>query len=135
VVVAGDFWGRADFGTGPLTAVTNQFGTTLDMFVAKYSSSGTPIWSRRMGGGGTDTVTGVAVDGNGDVALTGYFQAQADLGGGLIGVAASGFHTAVAKYASANGAVVWVEPDFPRTADNYGYGIAVDASKHVIVVG
>jgi len=51
IVVAGDFWGRADFGTGPLTAATNQFGTTLDMFVAKYSSSGTPIWSRRMGGG------------------------------------------------------------------------------------
>jgi len=43
IAVAGDFWGTADFGTGALVAATNQYGTTLDMFVAKYSSSGTPI--------------------------------------------------------------------------------------------
>ena len=135
VVVAGDFWGRADFGTGPLTAVTNQFGTTLDMFVAKYSSSGTPIWSRSMGGGATDTVAGVTVDGNGDVVLTGYFQNTADLGGGtLTSGPLGGFSSVVAKYASANGAFQWAK-NFPATADNYGTGIAVDASNNILMAG
>src|SRR5207244_2972967 len=66
LIVAGYFSGTVNFGSGALTSAGGQ-----DIFVAKYSPSGTCLWAARFGGSGDDEALGVAVDSsNGDVAVT-----------------------------------------------------------------
>jgi hypothetical protein len=49
VVIAGTFQGTENFGTGPLVSAGSW-----DIYVAKYSVSGAPVWSRRFGGAGDE---------------------------------------------------------------------------------
>ena len=134
VVVAGQYQGIVDFGTGPVTSYTNPgSGPTVDAFVAKYSASGTPVWSRSMGGDASDAATGVAVDFSGSVVVTG-FQAStsADYGGGTLGTH-GGSDIFVAKYASTGG-YVWAKT-IGGTGSDAGTGVAVDGSGNVLVTG
>src|SRR5438067_2171834 len=111
VLVTGKFSGTVDFGTGPLTSAGAD-----DVFLAKYTAAGDPVWSKAFGGAMSDVGNGVAVD----------------LGGGW---ARSFAHkdVFVAKYSPA-GAYLW-----SRLAggiyDDAGRGIAVDASGQVAVTG
>jgi hypothetical protein len=43
---------------------------------------GSPLWSKRFGGASSDQALGVAVEGNGSVAVTGVFSGTVDFGGG-----------------------------------------------------
>jgi len=69
----------ANFGLGPLYSA---FGSA-DVFVAKYTGGGTPLWAESLGGADTDEGDGVAVDGHG-VVVTGRFGSTVDFGGGAI---------------------------------------------------
>ena len=51
----------------------------VDVFVAKYSSSGNPEWLRRVGGGGSDGGFSIAVDADGGVFVCGYTSANVSL--------------------------------------------------------
>jgi len=134
VVVAGQYQGIVDFGTGPVTSYTNPgSGPTVDAFVAKYSASGTPVWSRSMGGDASDAATSVAVDSSGNVAVTGYqASTSADYGGGTLGTH-GGSDIFVAKYASTGG-YVWAKT-IGGTGSDAGTGVAVDGSGNVFVTG
>ena len=52
--------------------------------MARYSSSGTHSWSKRWGSTNADSATSVAIDGLGNVAVTGAFTNDVDFGGGPI---------------------------------------------------
>src|SRR5207247_2232791 len=71
VVVTGYFKQTVNFGTGPLTAAGTYLG---DVFVAKYSASGAPLWVKQVGSSGFDKGTAIAVDGASNVLVTGYFN-------------------------------------------------------------
>lgn len=78
VLAAGS--GAMDFGGGPLVAAGDQ-----DVFIAKLNGNGEHVWSRRYGSpGGTAEGTSVAVDGGGNVILTGAFTGQINFGGGML---------------------------------------------------
>src|SRR3989442_12049361 len=91
VLVTGKFSGTIDFGTGPLTSA----GAT-DIFLAKYSAAGDPIWSKAFGGALNDSGNGVAVDSGGNVVLIGTASGGAGFCGGA--PLAHRFHTAVAEF-------------------------------------
>ena len=76
VLVTGYFVGTVDFGGGSLTSAG------LDIFAAKYSSSGAYIWAKRFGGSSSDSGNTIAVDNIGNVLVGGYFQDTIDFGGG-----------------------------------------------------
>lgn len=59
-----------NFGTGNLT---NASSGTQDLFVVKYTSAGTAVWSARSGGSLDDPGTGIAVSKN-NVYVTGAFN-------------------------------------------------------------
>ncbi len=59
-------------GTTTLTN-TDATGTTEDIFVAKYSPSGTAIWAKSIGGTLDDWAMGITVPASGDVYITGTF--------------------------------------------------------------
>ena len=127
VVVTGQLEGRADLGGAVLTSSGDK-----DVFIAKYSSSGTYLWSQRLGATGSDVGNGIGVDTSGNVLVIGQFQGTVDFGGGAL-ISAGGSDIFVAKYSS-SGAHLWSKR-FGGTGNESGNGIAVDGGGNVVVTG
>src|SRR5262249_45465456 len=80
IVHVGGTSGKPDFGAGVLPAAGS-----LDIYVAKVDPSGATLWAKDLGAAGQSTCTrGVAIDGAGDVFITGIFKGSFDWGGGPI---------------------------------------------------
>ena len=129
IAMAGYFQNSVNFGTGTLSSAGNG-----DIFVAKYSTQGTPLWSRRAGGAQDDRAKAVAVDGSGNVLVTGLFYGTIDLGGGAVSSAPNAVNCFVAKY-SPTGAHLWSKRLSSALGLDEGMGIAVDSSGNVLVAG
>lgn len=93
VLVTGYFAGSVDFGNGALVAAP---GGETDMLAVKLSAAGDPIWSRRFGDGAAQLGRSIAVDGRGNLFLTGDTEGNIDFGGGAL-TAAGGKDTFLAK--------------------------------------
>ena len=136
VVITGYFMGTVDFGGGPLTSVLASpvLGPSKDVFLAKYSASGTHLWSRQIGANADDQGNSVVVDSNGDVVVTGSCANSVDFGNGNLTSSFGGYDIFVAKYSGVDGSLLWAKR-FGGIYDDYGYGVAVDSSDNVIVTG
>jgi hypothetical protein len=80
VFLAGIFDGTIDFGLGPMTAMG-----TGSIYLAKWSPSGTPLWSKHYDSGFSAIafpVVALATDSAGHLLLTGNFNGTADFGDG-----------------------------------------------------
>lgn len=128
VVVAGSFTGTVDFGGGALVSDDGS----ADIFVAKFSASGTHTWSRRFGDGGTDLCRFVAVDASGNVFAIGEFEGAVDFGGGAR-ASAGGSDAFVAMF-DADGTHRWSRR-LGDADDDYGVSVAVDGRDRVIATG
>ncbi len=127
IVVAGWFAGTVNFGGSNLSSISGA-----DVFVAKFEADGDHVWSQRFGGLGDQRLESVAVDGSGNVALTGYYDGTVDFGGGqLVSVANNDIFLAKLN---AGGAHVWSER-FGSSNNQWGESVAVDASGNVIATG
>ncbi len=91
-LLIGDFAGAVDFGGGALTSA----GQT-DVFVAKLDSAGAFVWAKRFGDNQAQNGRGIAVDGAGNVFITGSFASKIDFGGGAL-TTAGGTDVFVAKF-------------------------------------
>jgi hypothetical protein len=127
VFVTGYFSGTVDFGGGNLVSAG-----LWDIFLAKYDASGNHLWSRRFGSAAYEYAYSVAVDGSGNVFVTGYFSGTVDFGGGNL-VSAGGWDIFLAKY-DASGNHLWSQ-HFGSTDDDEGYSVAVDGSENVFATG
>ncbi|HEX9148549.1 MAG TPA: hypothetical protein VF958_05230, partial [Thermoanaerobaculia bacterium] len=127
VAVSGYFSGSADFGSGVLTSAGGS-----DAFVAKYSSNGAPVWSRRFGGTGTDRALGIGADGSNNLVLTGYFCATVDFGGGPL--TSAGLADAFLVKYSSTGGHVWSKR-FGGTSSDVPLGIAVADGGNIAMTG
>jgi hypothetical protein len=128
VLVGGMLYQTSNFGGANLASAGSA-----DVFVVKLSPDGSHIWSRRGGGSGEDFVFGLAVDGNGNPAITGHSTATADFGGGNLS-GAGGKDIFVAHYAGANGTHNWSRR-VGGSANDVGRGISIDAAGDVVVTG
>lgn len=79
VTVAGSFQGSTDFGAGMVTSAGND-----DAFVASYSATGAPRWSRVIGGSQDETAKAVASDAAGNIVAGGSFRGTVNFGKGPI---------------------------------------------------
>ncbi|WP_437639262.1 SBBP repeat-containing protein [Sorangium sp. So ce854] len=75
VIVAGGFRGEAALAGGPVESAGSD-----DVFVAKLDPQGGYRWSHRFGGPGADRATGVAVDRERQVFVTGAFTGKVRFG-------------------------------------------------------
>jgi len=126
VYVTGVFEDTVDFGGGSLSSAGKS-----DIFVARYSATGTHLWSRAFGAGNMDFGFAVTADIDG-VFVTGAFQDTVDFGGGPL-ASEGGWETFVARYDSA-GVHVWSRR-FGDAAFQVGRGIATGLDGSAIVVG
>jgi hypothetical protein len=117
---------QASFGGGP-----------RDAFVATLNASGTAlVYSTYLGGSSDDYGTGIAVDAEGSAYATGYTGStnfptanayQAVFGGGT--------EDAFVTKLSATGSALAYSTYLGGSAEDDGYGIAVDASREACIVG
>jgi Beta-propeller repeat len=75
--VTGYFSGTATFGGNQILP---SAGSSVDIFVAKYDTSGALQWVKSAGGSGSDYGRGIAVDATGNSYVTGFFSNYATFG-------------------------------------------------------
>jgi len=130
------------YNTGGTTGATLAFTGGFDVFLAKYSSTGSVLWAARITGTTTsqDIGYGVATDSSGNVFVTGYYGAALTLynSSGVSNASLAftgGSDVFLAKYDS-NGAVLWAARIAGTTTSaDYGQAVATDSSGNVFVTG
>ena len=137
------------FGGIGLNSASTRTANNYDVFVVKYSAVGVYQWAQAAGGTGDDEGTGVALDGNGDVLLTGYVTNKAisttnytsayavqfgGIGLNSANVSIRGNQDVfVAKYSGA-GVYRWAVTG-GGTNTNVGYAVTADSNSNVFVTG
>jgi hypothetical protein len=89
IYYTGTFAGTVDFdpGDGITNLSSSRFslsgGSDDDIFISKLDSSGNFLWAKRIGSTGEDRGQAIAVDINGNVYSTGYFNGNVDFDPGV----------------------------------------------------
>jgi hypothetical protein len=129
LLVAGGLSAGARFEGTPLP---NEGG--YDGFVAKLSGDdGHPLWVRSFGGAGDALCRSVAVDGAGNVFVTGFFTGEVNLGLGLARSAGAN-DTFLVKLSGEEGTTQWAHALGGKGGD-IGRSVAVDAQGTVLLTG
>lgn len=91
VYVTGNYGGTVDFDPGPSTASHTNPGGNANAFIVKLSSAGAFAWADTFDGKSGDWITGLGVDGSGNVYATGlFYDADFDPGPGGVDTLSSG---------------------------------------------
>lgn len=105
--ITGRFQGTVDFDPSASTANLTSSLFNTDIFIAKYTSSGTYLCAGKMGGTGNETGYGITVDGSGNTFVTGSFAsapADFDPGAGTANLTTAGGNDIFfAKYSQCSG--------------------------------
>jgi Beta-propeller repeat len=125
--ITGDHEGPIDFGGG---ALPNDFGPNV--FVTKLSSMGAHVWSKSYGDDDSQHAKGLAVDGKGQVVVTGTIAGSMDFGKVKL-TSLGSLDVFVAKIDSL-GCAVWAK-DFGNPMYQSSSATAVDAMGNVLVTG
>ncbi len=126
--VCGSFMSSITFGSTTLTSAGNT-----DMFVAKYNSSGNPVWATSVGGSSYEGASAVSTDGGGNFYLTGYFQSPSVTFGSNTLTLIGGSDLFVTKYSSAGNAL-WATSAGGSGNDQVN-GLALDGSGSSHLIG
>jgi Beta-propeller repeat len=144
VYVSGSYTGTTAFGSTTLTS----WSGTQDAFVWKLDAGGSSVWAGSMGSNGTDYAKGIALDGSGNLLVTGGWGAGSSTAsqnnnfnpnsGTTIKLTNhGGFDIYIAKLAPAtNGglALSWAK-DIGSYGDDWGQGVAVDGAGNIYTTG
>jgi outer membrane protein assembly factor BamB len=118
-VVIGSFNASLDFGAGQLRGESRG-----DIFVLKLDANGKPMFAKRIGGEGKDDPRGVAVDGRGNIFVSGTLQRGSEWT----------FDAAVIKL-DPQGNELWRRSFTETTSYSDARPIAVDAFGNVVLAG
>ena len=132
IVLVGDFSGSIDFGGGALVAQKPPGIITTDVFVAKFAPDSTPLWSSQYGDANNQSVSGVAIDSESNIVVTGAFAGEVDFGGEAL-VSAGGTDIFVARFDKL-GALLW-SARFGDAANQVARGVAFDSSNNAFLAG
>ncbi len=127
VLLSGYVRGGVDFGGGTLAGGDNH-----DAFIAKLDSSGGHLWSKRFGDFAEQNVWDIAVDGAGNVTITGDFMGSVDFGGGALS-SAGDRDVYLARFDS-NGEHLWSKR-FGDSMAQRGLALDVDAAGRTLLIG
>jgi uncharacterized protein (DUF2249 family) len=138
--MTGNFALTVDFDPGAGTQNLTSVGTSADIFLAKYNTSGTYVYARATGGAGVDVGHAVALDAGANIHIGGVFHSTADFdpGAGIAnlfaGTTTSAFLlnlTAAGDYVSAILMGGYNNPVLP----DHGRAVKTDASGNIYSTG
>lgn len=136
IVVGGSFSKSVRLGKKPGEHVISGSSADLDLFVAKLSPAGDPLWEKAFGDLGDQETKGLAVDASGNIALTGDVQYDPaaiglDFGTGLLGAPSDGGMDIGADYFIAKldpqGKGLWAKRIY-GVFEQHGMSVALDRS-------
>ncbi len=136
VCITGSFRGSADFDPSGATANLNSAGSE-DVFVAKYSASGTFVWAKRIGGTGSDVATVLHIDNDDNIVISGTFSGTADFDPNTPVfnlTSAGGSDLFLAKYTT-NGTFLWAGRIGGTGSADEGNSICTDNLGNIYVGG
>lgn len=84
VILGGNFAGTVECGSDVLTSAGS-----FDIYITKFTSTGTHLWSESFGDASTQGISGVAAGSAGAVFVTGALEGTVDFGGGALTSAGS----------------------------------------------
>lgn len=128
VFLTGVFAGTADLGDGAVSSA----GGSRDAYVTSFDAAGVHRWKKIFGGSESDTAYGVAVDGDGNVTLTGEYDGTSDFGGGS--VTSKGRSDVFVVSVDSAGAYRW-QKTLGGTYFDAANAIAADSGGNVYVAG
>ncbi len=99
-------------------------GSQEDILVKKLNSGGVEQWSRTLGGDGDDAAYAVGIDSGGNVVVAGYSSSYSY----------GGYDAVFYKLKGLDGTTL-VSNHFGGSSDDMAYGLAVDSSDNVYLVG
>lgn len=129
------FTGSSNFPTA--NSIDGSFNGSSDAFVSKINASGTSLlYSTYLGGSSSDYGTGIAIDSDNNVYVTGEttssnFPTENAIYGSKTGLYRDAFVTKIA----ASGASLSYSTYLGGSDDDVGYGIAVDGDGNAYVTG
>lgn len=108
ILIVGGFSGTVDFDPTGASGTLSASGSS-DGFVCRLSASGVLEWAKHIGGVGADNVTGVKVDVNDEVVLSGWYEATVDFdpGPGSFNLLSEGYSDFFIARWSAGGELLW----------------------------
>ncbi|PKN44389.1 MAG: hypothetical protein CVU59_11740 [Deltaproteobacteria bacterium HGW-Deltaproteobacteria-17] len=115
----------AGYANGALDG--NPYLGASDCVLIKYNTYGTRQWTRQWGSTGSETAMSVAVDGSGNVYVTG------DTSGAMDGGNLGGTDVFLTKYNS-DGTLLWTR-QWGSAGSEYSYGVKTDGTGNVFVSG
>jgi len=132
IYITGDFESSITFDTTTLVA-TNLSST--DVFIAKYSASGSVLWAKKADGNGFDFGNNITVDASGNVYLTGSFSGDYITFNTttLTNNAPGSDNVFVVKF-DTSGNVIWADKSI-GLSQVAGFGIHADENGNVYVTG
>lgn len=126
---------------GLITGAAGTYGGGADIVVAKIDAvTGNVLWGKQFGGTGDQKCMGVAVDGNGDVFITGTNKGALDFGGSTTALPAGSPNGElfVAKLGGSDGVALVAKTWGTGNGDAYGYQtltLATDGANNVYLGG
>jgi hypothetical protein len=135
IYVPGYFWGEVDFDPGTGVDIHTAIGES-DAFLSKFDSNGNFVWAKTWGGPSTEYPFGIAVDGSGNIYVTGNFWDEVDFdpGDDVDNHASNGWADAFLSKFDSNGNFMWAKT-WGGGKDDGAYNVAVDGSGNVLVTG
>ena len=135
IYLTGLYAGTVDFdpGSGTSNLTSAGFG---DIFVLKLDAGGNFVWAKSMGGTSGENGFDIAVDGNGHVITTGFFDGTADFdpGAGTSNLTSAGQSDIFLSKLDTNGNFLWARQvggtDFDR-----GFEVTVDGNGNIYLAG
>ncbi len=128
----GTFENTVDLGNNNLMTSTGS----SDIYIGKYNTKGVCQWGTKIGGKGSENVSGIYVEPNGNFFITGYFISEAKFGEMKVRAASNkSFESVtlfVAKY-NTSGDPIWVKTS-KNTGSDTGNGITSDNKGNIFVL-
>lgn len=134
IYIAGYFEGAVNFNPASRKVLTSA-GRWSDLFLAKYDSTGKFIWVRQMGGVSKEICNDMALDKQGNIYLTGYFEGKTsfDLSSSAHLKAVGDKDVFLLRYSS-DGSYQWAKTFGSRGSDQ-GQSLAVDRQGDIVLTG
>ena len=133
--VTGGFTDTVDFDPGVNTSNLTSTGER-DVFIAKLDGNGGFIWSKGIGGTLSENAKDSALDGSGNIYVTGEFRGSADFdpGIGTNNLISTGLRDIFIGKFDNNGDLIWVK-GFGGIDHEFIEGLVIDGNEDVYLTG